>query len=141
MAGKEAGRIRPRDGYRHVKIDRKMYLVHRLAWLYVYGVWPASFLDHENTIPDANWIGNLREATRSQNGANRSAQSNNAAGIKGVHKVRWSSGREKWKVQIYFTKDGPKVMEYLGCYDTKEEAAAVYARRSIEIFGEFARAV
>lgn len=139
LAGKEVGRIRPKDGYRHVKIDRKMYLVHRLAWLYVYGRWPAKFLDHKNLKSAENWISNLRECTRSQNGANRPAQVNNAASVKGVHKVTWS-GRIKWKVQIYITKDGTKTTEYLGCYDSKEEAAQVYAKRASELFGEFARA-
>lgn len=139
LRGMEVGCIRP-DGYRHVKIDRKMYLVHRLAWLYVHGRWPMRFIDHKSTIRSENWIDNLRECTRSQNGANRGAQLNNAAEVKGVHAVTWSNGKVMWKAQIYVTKEGgKKVGEYLGCYPTKEEAGEVYAHRASEIFGQFAR--
>jgi len=141
IAGREVGRIRAKDGYRHVKIDGRMYLVHRLAWLYVHGVWPQGLLDHENTRRADNWIDNLRECTRSQNGANRPAQANNDAKTKGVHRVVWSGGRVMWKAQIYVTVEGQRKRgEYLGCFETKQEASAAYSKRAVELFGEFARA-
>lgn len=72
------------DGYWTVVIDRKRYLLHRLAWFLIKGVWPASTLDHRDTDPSNNRWKNLREATGGQNSANRNVQSNSALGIKGV---------------------------------------------------------
>jgi hypothetical protein len=57
-------------GYRSIKIDQRAYRAHRLAWLYMYGVWPPGDLDHDNTIKDDNRLVNLREATDPQNQAN-----------------------------------------------------------------------
>jgi HNH endonuclease len=135
--GDEVGRLRP-DGYRHVKIDGKMYLVHRLAWLYAYGEWPR-FIDHCNMVRADNRLSNLRNVTQSQNGANRTAQRNNRANAKGVHQVIWSSGRIKWKAQIYQKLGAKKIFYYLGCFDNKSDAAAAYQAKAREIFGEFAR--
>src|SRR6266852_7527020 len=55
--------------YIHINIDRKTYKGHRLAWLYIHGYMP-DFVDHKDNNGLHNWITNLREATRSQNGAN-----------------------------------------------------------------------
>lgn len=137
-AGNEVGSIRKKDGYRQVKIDGRMYLIHRLAWLYVFGVWPSIMLDHANENKSDNRLLNLRECSRSQNGANRSAQKNNVATIKGVHAVRWGKS-VRWKAQIYITLDGVKRGEYLGCFVAKDLAAAAYAKRASELYGEFAR--
>src|SRR5690349_6023774 len=46
-AGERAGCSRE-DGYRLIRIDKTMYLEHRLAWLYVHGEWPSQFIDHIN---------------------------------------------------------------------------------------------
>ena len=138
--GREAGRAR-RDGYRDVKILGNLYLSHRLAWLYVHGRWPEKFIDHINGNRADNRIENLRECSNSQNLANRPAQMNNKCGLKGVHKVKWSSGEIRWKAQIFITRDkAPKEVIYLGCYKSKSEAHAVYSAKAEELFGEFARA-
>jgi hypothetical protein len=136
-AGKEAGRLRS-DGYRHVKIDSKMYLIHRLIWLYITGRFPLDHIDHINRDRSDNRISNLRECSRSQNGANRPNQVNNAAKTKGVYLANWGGGKTKWKAQIYITDDdGKKKMFYLGGFDTKEAAHAAYCAKAVELFGEF----
>ncbi len=47
MKGKIAGGRKP-PGRLTIRIDFKNYYAHRLAWLYVHGVWPPSKIDHKN---------------------------------------------------------------------------------------------
>ena len=54
-------------GYVIIMVDRIRYKAHRLAWFYIYGVWPKNDIDHINTIRHHNFIVNLREATRGEN--------------------------------------------------------------------------
>ena len=111
-------------GYLTTTINHKHHLLHRLAWLYVYGAWPTTNLDHINRIRTDNRICNLREATPTQNARNMSKASNNTSGHPGVH---WRSDRAKWWALI--ESDGQK--HYLGCYSTIEEAIA--ARKAGEL--------
>lgn len=120
------------DGYLRIRIDRKLYLAHRLAWLYQTGDWPKKkTIDHINRVrADNRWL-NLREATDSENQANRPAQRNNASGRKGVC---WDKRDNNWRVQIVC--DGHQY--YLGQFDNLEEAAAMFEGASKLIRGEFA---
>lgn len=54
-------------GYKTVRINRKSYKLHRLAWLYVYGEMPKNDIDHINGIRHDNRISNLRDVTRQTN--------------------------------------------------------------------------
>src|SRR5678815_1371348 len=54
-------------GYRLVRLDRKLHLVHRVAWALHYGAWPAVEIDHINLDKGDNRIANLRLALRAQN--------------------------------------------------------------------------
>jgi hypothetical protein len=67
--GKTAGSMI--QGYLEIGIHGKSYKAHRLAWLYVYGVFPKLSIDHINCVPNDNRICNLREANASENGQNR----------------------------------------------------------------------
>jgi len=69
VKGKIAGSIK--EGYINISIDRKLYRAHRLAWLYVNGVFPSE-IDHINRVKSDNRICNLREVSRSENCQNRS---------------------------------------------------------------------
>lgn len=60
-----------KNGYIVIKVDFTQYKAHRLAWLYIYGVWPNNQIDHINHIVDDNRIVNLRDVTNSENQANR----------------------------------------------------------------------
>jgi hypothetical protein len=57
------------NSYGHIRIvvDGRFYMAHRLAWFYVYGVWPLVILDHINRLRSDNRISNLREANYKQN--------------------------------------------------------------------------
>ncbi len=90
-----------KDGYVIISFNKKLYRAHRLAWLYVYGVWPVYELDHKNRIRNDNRINNLREATRSQNLCNRPTQKNNIIGQKGIY---FDKKRKKYRVKIILNK-------------------------------------
>lgn len=128
-AGSVAGYVQ-KDGYVAISINGVQYKAHRLAWLYVYGKFPPHHLDHINMKKDDNCLGNLREATRSQNHMNRGVYSNNKLGIKGVHMC----GR---KFRALIKKDGKQIC--LGIYRTLEDAREAYNKASELMHGEFSR--
>jgi hypothetical protein len=118
-------------GYIVIKINRKRHLAHRLAYLYMAGNFPENLIDHINHIRDDNRWTNLRDATCSQNDANRVKQKNNTSGYKGV---RWNKTTKKWRAKIrYMNKD-----IHIGVYTTPQEASEAYKKKAIELHGEFA---
>jgi hypothetical protein len=117
-------------GYRRIMVEGKSYKAHRLAWLYVRGIWPANMLDHRNGIRTDNRIDNLREATSAQNGANTGKRSDNTSGFKGVC---WNKHVGKWLAQIQIRSR----MRYLGYFTTPEEASEAYQAAAKEYHKEF----
>src|SRR5574343_703057 len=69
-AGAVAGRLGER-GYWQIRIDRRLYQAHRLAWMYMTGQWPPDEIDHKDGAEANNVWANLRTATRSENMTNR----------------------------------------------------------------------
>lgn len=132
LAGDVAGYC-SHSGYVEIRVDRRPYYAHRLAWLYVYGIWPSGGIDHRNQIKHDNRIDNLREATGSQNGANTGKRIDNTSGFKGVS---WSKQSRRW--QAHIRSHGRS--KYLGLFDTPEEAHAAYVEAAHCLHGEFARA-
>lgn len=57
-------------GYLQFAIHGKRMLYHRIVWFYVHGNWPKNQIDHIDGDKVNNKIGNLREATNSQNQQN-----------------------------------------------------------------------
>lgn len=132
VVGSVAGALVGRFGYRGISVDGRRYYTHRLAVLYMTGAWPTETVDHKNGVPgDDRWC-NLREASRSQNSANRKAQSHSRAGLKGAI---WHKQSQKW-VSALVHKGRSK---FLGKYDTPEAAHAAYMKAARELHGEFAR--
>ena len=127
--GSPAGYTNP-DGYTIIKLFRKSYLRHRLNWLYFYGVWPSSNLDHIDGIPGNDHIENLREATTRQNSYNTSSRSSTTSKYKGVY---WHKSSGKWMVRI--RNDGER--KYVGIFDNEEVAAKSYDDAAREIHKEF----
>ena len=113
-----------RRGYVIISIDGSKYKAHRLAWLYINGVWPESGLDHINRVKDDNRLVNLREAEQSLNNKNASVRHNHPTGISGVKKSRNS---DSWKASIKV--DGVRIN--LGRFSDLFEA--ICARKSAEI--------
>jgi len=129
-AGDIAG-VLHHDGYILIKTGGKMYLAHRLAWLYKTGCWPADMVDHINRNKADNRWCNLREATRSQNAQNAGLQINNSSGVRGVD---WCKQEGKWRVRC--TLNGKRYN--LGLYDDLKTADAVAAGARKKLYGEFA---
>ena len=126
--GVQAGGIR--SGYVKIKVNRKMYAAHRLAWLYVHGKEPEHFTDHINGNPLDNRIANLRPATASENMQNiRKPQKNNSHGNLGV---TYDPKKKLWRARIGI--DG--IRKYIGKFKTQEQAAQAYleAKRAMHPF-------
>lgn len=120
-------------GYIEIEIGSVCYQAHRLAWLFVFGVWPPKELDHINGIRDDNRIVNLRPVTKSQNQHNRKRWvKSTSSKFKGVsfHKLTG-----KWVAHIQaFNK-----REHIGLFDTEEAAAKARNSRAEILHGEYAR--
>ena len=124
-AGTPAGN-KNHDGYNRIMVDGKHYMAHRLAWFYVYGVWPANELDHINRERGDNKISNLRKASRLENMWNRARHSNNTSGYAGVS---WSKLHNKWRADIQVNGKG----KHLGLFNTPEEAHTAYLAAKEEL--------
>ena len=120
-------------GYVAIRIGRKSYRAHRLAWLYVTGEWPPNQVDHRNGNRADNWWTNLRLATNSQNAHNCGKRRHNTSGVKGVY---WHTQSGCWRAEI--RHGGRK--RYLGSFADKETAHAAYVAAATELHGDFARA-
>jgi hypothetical protein len=115
------------DGYLRIMINRKSYLAHRLAWLYMYGNFPL-YIDHINEIKSDNKIVNLRECKKSENLKNIGMLRNNTSGFKGVS---WNKG--KWQVRAKLNGKS----HYLGMYQDINDAANAYKEFARKNHGEF----
>lgn len=102
-------------GYIAIKINKKVYKAHQLAWLYMYGEFPTEMIDHINRIRNDNRIVNLRLATNQQNQFNSNIRKDNTSGIKGVS---WNKKANKWMASIRIDKK----KTYIGTYDNLEIA-------------------
>jgi hypothetical protein len=109
--GARAGRDSS-NGYRSIKIGGRMFLEHRLAWVYMTGVLPPHQIDHINGQRRDNRWANLRAASSSQNMQNQ-------RGVKGAYSHKPSG---TWQSSI---KVNGKTI-WLGKFPTFEEARAAY---------------
>jgi hypothetical protein len=108
-----------KTGYAIIRVGGKQHKAHRLAWLYVYGVFPEKPLDHINRNKIDNRIGNLREATRSENAQNMDKHKDNTSGFMGVS---FNKRSQKWVSQIQIQG----IKKHLGYFQTPEEAHVAY---------------
>lgn len=127
--GDQAGRINT-QGYVQFAVLGRLYSAHRVVWLYVFGEWPPSYIDHINGVRSDNRLANLRLATNSQNQANRRRWPKNTSGMKGVC---WNKKSNAWQAGIKV--NGRSI--HLGLHPTREAASAAYAQAASQYFGEF----
>lgn len=118
-------------GYPRIKIDYQEYMLHVLAWLYVYGEMPASPIDHIDRNKSNTRISNLRLASNSQNQWNRGFQRSNSYGFKGI---TWSAHAKKWVAKICCDRKH----QYLGSFNSKEDAALAYNFAALRLHGAYA---
>lgn len=100
--------------------------LHRL----IMNAQPGEEVDHIDLDPRNNRRSNLRMCTRSQNLANR--RPSKGRRYKGVYTVNNSI-----KFQVLIFHGGTS--RYFGLYATEEEAAHIYDREALKLYGEFAR--
>ena len=129
--GKEAGSYDAK-GYHRLKIDGRLYMSHRIAWLYVTGQNPDVFIDHIDGNPSNTRFANLRLATNTQNLRNAKTPRRNTSGYKGVS---FHKSRKVWQANIRVNGE----LLHLGRFKTPEEAKAAYDNAALKHFGEFAR--
>ena len=104
-------------GYCSIYVDNKPYLAHRLAWFYVYKMWPVFVVDHINQIKSDNRICNLRSVTQKENGKNTQLSKSNSSGVTGVRFA--TDGRKNpWYARVMHGRKEKS----LGHYPTFDEA-------------------
>ncbi len=112
-------------GYQVIRLSGRLYLAHRLAWLWMTGDWPQE-VDHINGLKhDNRWI-NLRMATRVQNMRNMHKRR-----LKGVS---WDKRRNNYR--CYLTQNGRQI--HLGIFSHESDAAACYNLHATYLFGSYA---
>jgi len=120
-----AGSVQTVRGKKYIVITLhgKHYKAHRLAFLYVKGVFPPDEVDHiSGDGTDNRWV-NMRHATRTQNNKNHRLRDDNISGCTGVH---WRNDKQKWHAYV-----GTKPIIHLGYFSHIFEAAC--ARKASEI--------
>ena len=102
------------DGYNFIWIEGKQIAAHRLAWLYMMGIWPDE-IDHINHCKSDNKWKNLREVTGIENKKNKPMHKNNTSGVCGIY---WEKDRKKWLASVRINTKNVN----LGRFDDKFEA-------------------
>lgn len=131
FAGKEAGTVCKRDGYRVVCLSHnglaKLLRAHRVIWaLHHQGLpCPTLDIDHINGVRADNHVGNLRLVAHLDNLRNAKMRSDNTTGINGVS---WHKAKGKWMAHIRI--EGKS--KHLGYFDDIEEAAVVRKAANVE---------
>jgi hypothetical protein len=100
------------DGYLYFCIDYKIYLQHRVAWLYSYGEFPEGHIDHINRIKTDNRLCNLRVVNDFENSQNTLPAKNNL-----YPHVYWVARKNSFRVRI---KSAGK--EYVRYFKSLEDA-------------------
>jgi hypothetical protein len=121
-------------GHCQIRVDGRSYAAHRLAFLYMTGGWPHSQIDHKNRNRSDNRWANLRDATPSQNCANRlPARNIVGGGYRGVLKVG-----NRYQAHISFRDEaGKKKRLHLGMFASADDAHQAHLAAAIERHGDF----
>jgi hypothetical protein len=125
----KAGKIAGTEclGYRVIRINRKGYKAHRLAWLHTHGAWPTGVIDHIDGNPLNNALSNLRDVTPAMNQHNRKrADAGSKTGQLGVY-----ASPTYGKFYSSIVVGGVK--HYLGTFDDAGSAHDAYMAKKAEI--------
>lgn len=116
--GTIAGSLNKISGYWYINADNRFYLAHRLAWLYVHGVWPKNQIDHIDGNRANNCFANLRDVTHRVNLQNqRRAKQTNKTGFLGVN-----HHQKTFRANICLNGK----TTHIGCFPTPELAHIAY---------------
>jgi hypothetical protein len=123
-----------KDGSRFViRINKELYLLHRLAWLYVYGDFPINVIDHINGNSKDNRIDNLRACSQSENAWNSRKHKDNTSGHKGIS---YDKSRNKWAVRIMTNGK----LKCIGRFFSIDGAVIAMKLERAKLHGEFFKA-
>ena len=117
-----AGHADKSTGYLKVRVNRTLYVAHRLIWVMVYGAPPKGEVDHIDGFRANNEIENLRDVSRSGNQKNARLMSNSNTGIMGVN-------NEGGKYRVTISVNQKKT--YIGFYEDFFHACCI--RKSLEL--------
>ena len=120
-------------GYIHISMQIKKIEHNKLIHVIVASAFIPNpenkpFVDHIDNNPSNNIVNNLRWATHSQNGQNKSMMSNNTSGVKGV-----DFHHNKWRAQIKI--DGIQI--HIGHFTNIEDAKQARIIKANKVFGVF----
>lgn len=104
-------------GYIQTMVHGKLYLNHRLVFLYHHGYMPENDVDHIDKNKSNNRIENLREVSTQCNMRNSRQPKNNTSGVKGVY---WNKQSNGW---VSLMRVNNKI-KYLGQYHDFVDAVA-----------------
>ncbi len=114
-------------GYLTIRLHKKAYLAHRLAWFYVHGKWPLGEIDHINGIRLDNRVANLRDVSGAVNRQNiRSPKCTSTSGVLGVS---WCKRRGMWRARV--TSNRKEIC--VGYFDDIDSAKAAYLSAKKEL--------
>ena len=94
-------------------VKKRRYLAHKLAFLYINGVYNCGDIDHIDHNGLNNSWKNLRIVTHLQNKKNLGVNSANTSGFNGV---TWNKNRNKWQVQLMTKVNGKTKGIYGGLF-------------------------
>lgn len=126
-AGKIAG-SKNAKGYINVHVQDRIVCAHRVVFKIAFNSEPP-VIDHINMIKSDNRPCNLRAATISENGANSRP--------KRKHLPKGVCARKSGRFAAFIAKN--RKSNYLGTFDTAEEAHRAYCIAAHKIYREFAR--
>lgn len=94
--GSDAGHL-DNWGYIRIGVDGRLYLAHRLIWMFITEEMPPEFLDHKNGRRTDNRFVNLRVVTKGGNQQNmRTARRDSTTGVLGVMPGRMVNGAQRF---------------------------------------------
>ena len=121
-----------KKGYIRIKINNKLYLLHRIIYKYFNEEWDITDsssnnqIDHIDINPINNRIENLRRVNQSQNNRNKNKKKNCSSQYRGVS---WYKPSNKWLAQINIAGK----LKHLGYFTNEEEAREAYKKIYNEI--------
>lgn len=104
------------SAYLTIGVGKRRLSIHIVIFAVVHGRFPKSLIDHKDKNRLNNKIGNLREATYSQNRLNSKLCFSNKSGYRGIH---WYPRLQNWAVVL--AVNGKR--HYIGNYDKLSDAA------------------
>ena len=113
----------------YVRVDGVLYRATHVIWVWMTGKWPTHTIDHRDTNTHNNSWGNLREATRSEQQANRTS------GYGG--KLKWAIKQPNGRFAAIVGYNNKRYRA--GVFDTEQEAHDAAFKLAQRLHGGFVR--